>query len=703
MAGGRSGYPRRVPTAPSPADAGRGSGGWAYQPALDGVRALAVSAVLVFHARPQWLPGGFLGVDAFFVLSGFLITGLLLAEHRRTGRIRLVPFWGRRARRLLPALLVVLVAVAGLGRIILPAPEVAALRQDAFAALGYVANWRMIYRGGDYFTATAPASLLQHTWSLGIEEQFYLVWPLLVLLALATRRPRAAVLAVAVAGIAASTWVSETLYRPGADPGRVYYGTDARASALLVGCALAAALAGRDLGSGRRRLLALGAVPATTAVAWAWARADGGAGWLYRGGLTLLAGAVAAGLAYLVAAPRGWGARVLSVPPLVWLGRISYGVYLWHWPLFGLLTADRTGLPADALTAVRLAAAVLVAAVTFYLVELPVRRAFPGRAERPADQPQPDAPRPDQPRRRRQRRRIPATAKALAATGAAFGVAVAAVAVATAVPPVPAGIAEEAPPLAPGGAQAAPSGSPAGRLPPGMAPTARPGRQPGPLPRVTILGDSVAWTLGAYLPEHPGLAVGNRALPGCGISRLPDIWYGGGAHTNYPGCDRWDQRWQAAVNGDDPDLAVILLDRWELMDRRLNGRYQHVGDSQFDAYLQTELSLAITIAASRGARVVLLTAPYTRRLERPDGGLWPEDTPARVDAWNRLLARTAGQHPAAPRILDLNPVICPGGQFTWRISGVRVRSDGLHFTPTGVRRFIAPWLLPQLTELATTP
>lgn len=179
------------------------------------------------------------------------------------------------------------------------------------------------------------------------------------------------------------------------------------------------------------------------------------------------------------------------------------------------------------------------------------------------------------------------------------------------------------------------------------------------------------------------------------------IWYGGGAHTNYKDCDRWDLRWRWAVNADDPDLSVILLDRWELLDRRLSGRYQHVGEPEFDAYLLGEIDLAVTIAASRGARVVLLTAPYTRRLERPDGGLWPEDTPARVDAWNRLLVQTALEHPARPGVLDLNRVICPNGEFTWRIDGQPVRSDGLHFTPTGVKKFIAPWLLPLLTQLAT--
>ncbi|HZN19801.1 MAG TPA: acyltransferase family protein [Micromonosporaceae bacterium] len=702
------------------------AGVWAYHPALDGVRALAVTAVLFFHARPDWLGGGFLGVDAFFVLSGFLITGLLLAEHRRTGRVKLLPFWGRRARRLLPALLVVLLATVAIGRLTLPDTELTALRWDALAALGYVANWRMTYRGGDYFTETAPESLLQHTWSLGIEEQFYLVWPLLVVLALRARRPRAAVLAVCLAGTVASTAVSTVLYRGEVDPARAYYGTDARASALLVGCALAALLAGRDPAAaqpGRRRplVLAFTAVLAAAVVGVAWAAADGRAGWLYQGGLTLLAVAVAVVLAHLVTAPAGWGARLLSLPPVVWLGRVSYGVYLWHWPLFGLLTADRTGRTGVSLVVLRFGATLLAAALTFYLVELPVRRVLsagrpdvrlagrgrlagwlaghgwlPGLAHR--------APGPGRGRAPgRTRRWVPGTAVALAATGTAFALTATVVVVATVAPPSLVASAEDAPPLAPGAEGSDPTATPDPRLALGVAPTDRPGRRPGALPRVTVLGDSVAWTLGAYLPADPALAVANRAMPGCGIARLPDIWYGGGEHTNYKDCDKWDLRWRWAVRTDDPDLAVVLLDRWELMDRKLNGRYQHVGEPQYDAYLLSEINLAVSVAAGRGARVVLLTAPYTRRLERPDGGLWPEDTPARVDAWNRLLTQVASEHWARPQILDLNRVVCPDGEFTWTINGLRVRSDGLHLTQAAVQKVIAPWLLPQLVRLATTP
>jgi hypothetical protein len=148
---------------------------------------------------------------------------------------------------------------------------------------------------------------------------------------------------------------------------------------------------------------------------------------------------------------------------------------------------------------------------------------------------------------------------------------------------------------------------------------------------------------------------------------------------------------------------VILLDRWELMDRKLDGVYRHVGQPEYDAYLMSELDLALSIVAAHGAQVVLLTAPYTHRAERPDGGLYDEDQPERVDAWNRLLRSRAQREPTRITVLDLNKWVCPDGKFTWDVNQLRVRSDGLHFTPEGVQQWIAPWLLPQLFAIATGP
>jgi SGNH domain (fused to AT3 domains) len=192
-----------------------------------------------------------------------------------------------------------------------------------------------------------------------------------------------------------------------------------------------------------------------------------------------------------------------------------------------------------------------------------------------------------------------------------------------------------------------------------------------------------------------------HAIQGCGIATLPDIRYLAAPHTNYPGCTQWQARWKRYIRTEDPDVAVVLLDRWELMDRRLNGRYQHVGDPEYDTYLSGLLDSALRIAESRGARVVVLTAPYTHRAERPDGSLYPEDSATRVNAWNVLLRAAAARNKAT--VLDLNKEACPHGKFTWSVDGVRIRSDGLHFTPTGVREILAPWLLPKLATAAVNP
>src|SRR4051794_17974973 len=344
-----------------------------YSPALDGIRAFAVAAVVLFHAGVGGVAGGFLGVDSFFVLSGFLITSLLLAD-----RSKITTFWVRRARRLLPALLATLLATVVAGRFLLAGDPDAMglLRTDAFAALGYVANWRMIFRGTGYAAATATASPLQHTWSLGIEEQFYLLWPLLVaglLTWLAARRARAALLVFCLAGVLVSQALCVLLYRPDAI-GRDYYGTDTRAQALLIGAALAV-LAGRPL----PRRLGLPAAFAAGLTLWFWHAADDQAAWLYRGGLPVAAVATAVVVAHVIAEPHAPIARALSVPPLVGLGRISYGVYLWHWPLFCFVTADDTGLSRWPLLAVRLSGTLAVATAGYHLIEQPIRRGAMGR------------------------------------------------------------------------------------------------------------------------------------------------------------------------------------------------------------------------------------------------------------------------------------------------------------------------------------
>jgi peptidoglycan/LPS O-acetylase OafA/YrhL len=216
---------------------------FAYRPALDGLRAMAVLPVLLYHAELEFASGGFLGVDLFFVISGYLITTLLLREASERGLIRLGAFWIRRARRLFPALFCVLACVLLYG-LIASETELARMAGDVYSTLGYVANWWFAFSGESYFDQFARPSMLRHTWSLAIEEQFYVVWPLVAWWGIrgAVERPRIW-FAIALLGAIASAVLMRLLFESGTDPSRVYYGTDTRAQALLIGVALAFLLA----------------------------------------------------------------------------------------------------------------------------------------------------------------------------------------------------------------------------------------------------------------------------------------------------------------------------------------------------------------------------------------------------------------------------------------------------------------------------
>jgi peptidoglycan/LPS O-acetylase OafA/YrhL len=358
--------------------------------ALDGLRGIAVLAVVLYHFSPDVVPGGFLGVDMFFVLSGFLITSLLVAEREGTGHTALRDFWIRRARRLFPALLLVLGAV-GLWAVLKANPlEADRLRDDGLATLGYVANWRFVFSGQSYleqFVGVGP-SPLRHTWSLAIEEQFYLVWPLVVaglgvlLVRRAARagRPtvslRRALIGLCLGLAVVSVVVMAVLFTPGDDPSRVYYGTDSRAHLLLIGGALGAASAG-ILAVARahlRRVLVVAGCVAVVGLVVAFLTIDPTDSWLYDAGY----GGIAIGVALIIAAAGQPGvnplARVLSVRPLVGLGLISYGVYLWHWPIAVWFTPARTGLDGVGLFALRAALTLVVSLASYFLVEMPVRR-----------------------------------------------------------------------------------------------------------------------------------------------------------------------------------------------------------------------------------------------------------------------------------------------------------------------------------------
>jgi peptidoglycan/LPS O-acetylase OafA/YrhL len=383
-----------------------------YRPGLDGLRAFAVIAVLLYHAGLHWFPGGFLGVEIFFVISGYLITALLLAEWRQRGCVDLKAFWLRRARRLLPALYLLLVVTLTFAVLFLP-DEVAGLRSDAIAAFGYVTNWYLVLGHQSYFETVGRPSLLQHLWSLAIEEQFYLLWPLLFAVGMSfgiVRWRRSRLLLIALAGAAASALLMAILYSPLVDPSRIYYGTDTRAAGLLIGVALA--LLGvpgrasdkignhaaqhhrprrtRELGGLRRRwgwtvplLLDFAGLVALGALIWFCTWLDESQWFLYRGGFAVVALTTAVLITVVVHPRARLGVGLLGRQPLRWIGQRSYGIYLWHWPVFMVtrpeLDVNITGLP---LLALRLTATVALAALSYRYVETPIRRGALGRAWR---------------------------------------------------------------------------------------------------------------------------------------------------------------------------------------------------------------------------------------------------------------------------------------------------------------------------------
>lgn len=353
-----------------------------YLPGLDGLRAIAVTAVLLYHAGMLWLPGGFLGVEVFFVISGYLITSLLLAEWQRHGRIDLPAFWLRRARRLLPALFLVVAAALTFSVLFLP-EEVAGLRGDALAAGGYVTNWYLIFNQESYFEAMGRPSLLQHLWSLAVEEQFYLLWPLLFVAAMRFLR-RSVVMLWALAGAATSAVLMALLYQPDIDPSRIYYGSDTRAAGLLLGVSLAFAWTPWQRHSnrqparwawGKSLLLDLLGVGALAGIICFFLYLDEFQPFLYQGGFAALGLVTVVVIAASVHPQARLMPRLLGTRALRWVGLRSYGIYLWHWPVF-MVTRPELDVTFDGapLFAFRVAATLALAELSYRYVETPIRK-----------------------------------------------------------------------------------------------------------------------------------------------------------------------------------------------------------------------------------------------------------------------------------------------------------------------------------------
>jgi peptidoglycan/LPS O-acetylase OafA/YrhL len=632
--------------------------------ALDGLRALAVVAVLCFHSQFSWAKGGFLGVSLFFTLSGYLITTLLLDEHERNGTISLRSFWARRARRLLPAAWIALAGVVVFGATVATADQLRSLRGDVFGAFAYVANWRFYFSGRSYEQLFSAPSPLLHFWSLAIEEQFYIFFPVVLLAVLMIARGRRAVIAAFfVAGIAASV-AAGLLLGGGVDgQSRVYYGTDTRAAELLVGALLALVLHRmRSRATDRGRRVATFAGPAALLVlAVLWVTTAQTASWLYHGGFALHA-AIAATLiaAVLVDSPLS---RALSWQPFVMIGLLSYGIYLFHWPVFLWLTPDRTGLAAAPLFVVRVTVTGALAYASYRLIEQPVLtgRRLTGRRPR----------------------------FAMITVGSALLIALAAVTwspprreivlAALGDRPASASVRDLAPLT-----NAPPTSIRVGAKTAAATPPSK------PVSRVLVVGDSVGLTLGRgielWARSHPGLQVLNKAQIYCPLGRDLEM-LSGYVHASTNGCN-WTTRWPQVVQSFRPDLTIVLFTVWEAAPRKLPGAgWQSPGNAAYDQWQRREYGAAAQTLSAGGGRIVWLRVPCSGGVPvNPGSSLWTVNTKA-IDPL------TGPRSPV--RVLDLNPQICPTGKPLHDYDGVRnFRPDGTHFSDAGALA-VANWLMPQ--------
>jgi peptidoglycan/LPS O-acetylase OafA/YrhL len=634
-----------------------------YMPALDGLRAVSILGVLVYHGGFSWAGGGVISVNVFFVLSGFLITTLLLKEWERSNTIKLLSFWARRARRLLPALFLLLGGIALYIWIFAPSGTQGEFRGDALSTLFYFGNWHQLAVGQSYFAVVSAPSPVLHTWSLAIEEQFYLVWPLVVLGLMKLWRSTRVLLTVTVIGVVASATEMALLFHPGVDPSRLYYGTDTRAQDILVGAVVGLVLLHRrpsEAPGVRRTWSWIGAI-AMAGFAWEWLTVTGSSTWLYRGGFLLCDMAVGVVILAVTLAPRSLPARGLSVRPMTYLGRISYGLYLWHWPVFLVVDNARTGLIGWELFALRFAITFVIAVASWYLVEQPVRRMGFGAL-----------------------RAWSWTAIGAGATAGLLLVSAAGTAATSG-----------AISLGPGDPQARFAAFRVTQFP-----------KHSNLTRVLFVGDSLALYTGynlAYYAARYGIIIGGRAQSGCGIATTEPYNAHGTIQDSLAPCKEEPALWQTAVDTLHPQVVAVIVGWWETMDRMYQGRWQHLGDPAFDAYEASKFEQAVSILSSRGAHVALMTAPYFDTGEQPDGQPWDEDSPQRVNILNRIIKSVAARHPGVVSVIPLGKILSPDGHFTWKINGQTVRlSDGIHTTKAAAV-LEAPIILPDLAAMARHP
>ncbi len=634
---------------------------FAYRPHLDGLRAIAVLVVIGYHLNVTGFDGGYIGVDAFFVLSGFLITSILAIERISTGTVVLRNFWSRRFRRLLPAVILLLITVLVVWPRLFPLHVLQGLNLDAFATLLYVANWRFITGGESYFDQFADPSPLRHMWSLAIEEQFYVLWPLAIVVGavLFFRGRRRLAVGVLAGATLVSIALMAILYDPAA-PSRAYYGTDSRIHQILIGACLAfAVLKWPDALTRFRRPAAYAGLIGI--VASVVLMSDTSA-FYYRGGSVLVAVATA-GLIWGLErnAPSALQGG-LSLRPVVWIGTISYGLYLWHWPVQLAMGSDVIGLFGTPWKATSVAVTFVIATASFYVLERPIRRgSFYGYEFTP-------------------RRTLVTSTSAIAIT---------AVLVVVMLPTGQSSWADEDPdpPQAqatPETADSSPGTTGGHRESPTGGATAGPGAEGGV---ALLIGDSVSKSLLIGLEiaaaEH-GWVVGDAARGGCTIAGGFQV---DGNNEPYQFSELCDEiiptRFTTDVETVQPDLIIWYSGRERRNLRLDDGSMVSMGSDEHTAEIIAGWEASAEALMAQGARIVVLEVmPHgpkapNRCAELKDGRCGGEDG-SKADFLNGLLAEFVTGRPGIA-ITPIISAVC-GGELPCprKVDGEVVRYDGVH-------------------------
>ena len=639
----------------NPAVAPRGAR-FGHVRALDGLRGLAVALVVVYHFAPDVLPAGFIGVDVFFVLSGFLITSLALGEHHTSAKVSSSRFYMRRARRLLPAAIVTVVVAIALASVIQPDSTRAANRGMGIASLLYVANWWMIDQQSSYQAAFGLESPLSHFWSLAVEEQFYVFFPLLLLglIFLVTRRRGSThslakwLMGVSIVGALASATLMAVMYDAEADPSRVYLGTDTRVHAIFVGVAGACAWwlwssALRERAS--LRVLTIVGIISAVFLGLVSVFSNFRAPWLYRYGFLTIA---VASLAIVLAAVARSSiiSKVFEFSWLCVLGLVSYSIYLWHWPIRVFVNPSTSPFDGLSLFIVRIGLTAVAATLSYFIIERPFRRA-------------------------KNRSRV-----ALSSIG---GIAVALVAVWVISRPVPA---------------------PATEFSTTEAPTVAQESQP-PL-KILWLGDSVGWVLGGGHLDFPHptgydspfdsshVLIWNKAEFGCPLVAYPQRSFGV-VKQNTGWCVDHAGQWPPLIAQFSPDVVAwsgILLDTY---DYRVDGRWVTFGSPEWVAIYNENLESARQLATASGAKFLLLgqADPFEDPSQKGDG----QETLLPANIWRfgfvrDLQRKFALAHSTDTVFVDLQPIVCPNDSCKGvPIDPKGTRPDGVHFTKEAVLAF----------------